>query len=147
MRRNSSGGVPSRVTKLWTGSGSIDVESVLGKGSTFTIRLSRVRKEPWRDARGSRASQKVEPGLVLLTEDDQQVRRVATRALEGHGFQVLEARSGAEALELAEQNVGRLSCVLTDLVMPLMGGDEFLRQLPDRPAGPGDHHVRLHRRR
>jgi two-component system cell cycle sensor histidine kinase/response regulator CckA len=111
--------------------GSIDVESSPGKQTTFTIRLPRRAPAPEDNAHPapSPLPEGVSWGLVLLAEDDPQVRRVAARALEGHGFEVLEAENGAVALELATQRAGRLSCVLTDVVMPIMGGREFIRRL------------------
>jgi signal transduction histidine kinase/CheY-like chemotaxis protein len=111
--------------------GSLDVQSSPGQKTTFTIRLPRRMSAPQESAEPTPTPQPsgVSWGLVLLAEDDPQVRRVAARALEGHGFEVLEAENGAIALELATQRVGRLSCVLTDVVMPIMGGHEFVRRL------------------
>jgi two-component system cell cycle sensor histidine kinase/response regulator CckA len=111
--------------------GSMDVESSPGEQTTFTIRLPRREPAPQAsdDPAPSPEPGPVSWGLVLLAEDDPQVRRVAARVLEGHGFEVLEAENGAIALELATQRAGRLSCVLTDVVMPIMGGREFVRRL------------------
>jgi CheY-like chemotaxis protein len=79
----------------------------------------------------------VTSGVVLLVEDDVQVRRVAAIALERQGFEVLEADNGTVALELAAPP-RRLSCVVTDVVMPIMGGVELVRRLrlldPDVPV-------------
>jgi CheY-like chemotaxis protein len=66
--------------------------------------------------------------VVLLVEDDAQVRRLARRTLQGHGFEVLEAENGAIALELMK-GAPTLRCVLTDAVMPIMGGIELVRRL------------------
>jgi signal transduction histidine kinase/CheY-like chemotaxis protein len=109
--------------------GSIQIESEVGRGTIFTIRLPRVLEPPtYQDIPAASGLRPIASGLVLLVEDDTQVRRVAARALEGHGFQVLEAENGTVALELAK-HAGRLSCVVTDVVMPLMGGVELLRGL------------------
>jgi CheY-like chemotaxis protein len=109
--------------------GSIEIESAPGHGTTFTIRLPRMAEAPARlDAPSSSSPRPTVSGVVLLVEDDAQVRRVAARALEGQGFQVLEAENGTVALELAKR-AQRLSCVVTDVVMPIMGGVELVRRL------------------
>ncbi len=58
---------------------------------------------------------------VLLVEDEDAVRRVAARVLTAHGYEVLEAASGEEAVQLIEQDI-RVDLLLTDVVMPGMDG-------------------------
>jgi signal transduction histidine kinase/CheY-like chemotaxis protein/ABC-type uncharacterized transport system substrate-binding protein len=109
--------------------GSIDIESAPGHGTTFVIRLPRVLAPPERAETSVCSSPRpIASGVVLLVEDDAQVRRVAARALERQGFQVLEAENGTVALELA-RHAPRLSCVVTDVVMPIMGGVDLVRRL------------------
>ena len=72
---------------------------------------------------------------VLLVEDEDPVRRVTARALRRRGFGVLEARDGREALDLWEEHAAAVDMVLTDLVMPRVGGEELARQLLE--AHPG----------
>ena len=76
-------------------------------------------------------------GLVLVVEDEPQVRRVARNALAESGYEVLEADNGVVALELTRLHHSRLRCVLTDIVMPILGGGELVRKLrsehPDLP--------------
>lgn len=62
---------------------------------------------------------------ILLAEDDDAIRSYVVRLLRRHGFQVLAARHGKEALELAEQHIGDIVLLLTDVVMPHMGGFEL----------------------
>ena len=74
---------------------------------------------------------------VLVVEDEPVVRRLARVALEESGYQVLEAADGAEALALLARANGQVSLVLSDVVMPRMGGrelDEVLRR--ERPELP-----------
>lgn len=66
---------------------------------------------------------------VLLAEDETQVRRILKRVLDLAGFRVLEARSGAEALELWAREKARISLLLTDMIMP---GGVSGRQLATR---------------
>ena len=77
-------------------------------------------------------------GRVLLVEDEEIVRQILARTLSAAGFDVLEARHGGEALEQLTQARGQVDVVLSDMVMPMMGGRELAAQLkrlyPDLPA-------------
>jgi len=66
---------------------------------------------------------------VLLAEDEDGVRRLARRALELHGYRVLEARDGREALTMSDQHPGPIDLLLTDALMPEMGGCELADHL------------------
>lgn len=72
---------------------------------------------------------------VLVVDDDPSVLRVASKVLRRADYEVLEAGGGAEALEIAEQRGGRIDLLLTDVVMPGMGGrqlaQEMTRRYPD----------------
>ena len=63
--------------------------------------------------------------LLLIVDDDPSVLQVASKVLNRGGYEILEAGGGAEALALAEQNEGKISLLLTDVVMPGMGGREL----------------------
>jgi signal transduction histidine kinase/ActR/RegA family two-component response regulator len=118
--------------------GSIAIESEPGRGATFIVRLPRQLQPPERLATAARTPPRARlSGLVLLVEDDPQVRGVARRALEKQGLQVLEAENGAVAVAFATQG-RKLSCVITDVVTPIMGGVELVRRIraldPDVPV-------------
>jgi PAS domain S-box-containing protein len=73
---------------------------------------------------------------VLLVEDDPAVRRTARRILERDGYQVLVAETGEEALERLRAHPQRVDLLITDLVMPGMGGAELMRQVADGRLPP-----------
>jgi DNA-binding NtrC family response regulator len=66
---------------------------------------------------------------VLLVEDDDQVRAVARSILRATGYQVIEARSAGEAILQSEKHKGAIHLLLTDVVMPQMGGPELAKRL------------------
>jgi two-component system cell cycle sensor histidine kinase/response regulator CckA len=66
---------------------------------------------------------------ILLVEDEAGVRRLARQILERQGYRVLEASHGPHALEMAEQCAGRIHGLVTDVVMPGMGGRELAERL------------------
>lgn len=69
---------------------------------------------------------------VLLVEDDDAVRRLATTALKRFGFTVLAASAGDEALRVASENPETIGVVLTDVVMPGMSGPQLVAALRER---------------
>jgi PAS domain S-box-containing protein len=114
--------------------GHIAVESAPGQGATFTIYLPRYIG-PSDVAASLRADRRTLPGgneTLLLVEDEAAVRSSARRLLERHGYSVLEARHGADALRIAEEHAPHIDLVLTDLVMPEMGGRELVERLRAR---------------
>jgi CheY-like chemotaxis protein len=105
--------------------GHIWLYSEPGKGTTFKVYLPRV-DEP---VTTSQASVKHSESLLgsetlLLAEDEQAVRRLARSVLERYGYNVLEAASGAEAIELIKRTAN-ISLLITDVVMPQMSGKEL----------------------
>ena len=77
---------------------------------------------------------------VFLVEDEPSVRRVVSQILRAHGYSVVHAANGVDALRLAEERSGeRIHLLLTDVVLPLMGGsdlaDQFSRHSPYQTAG------------
>jgi two-component system cell cycle sensor histidine kinase/response regulator CckA len=74
---------------------------------------------------------------VLVVDDEPAVRRFAARALEGEGYRVSTAKDGVEALELVGTAPKPMGLVVTDVVMPRLGGVELLRTLAaSHPALP-----------
>jgi hypothetical protein len=110
--------------------GNISVRSQPGKGATFKVYLPQSGPAcvvPL-DAAGETASGRGSE-TILLVEDDETVRALARRILEGCGYLVLEAQSAGDALVLCEKHKGNIDVLLTDVVMPRMSGRELAERL------------------
>ena len=101
-----------------------------GQGTTFKIYLPRVtgdtgaRETEQIPAKGLRGSE-----TILVVEDDDGLRNLARRVLQRYGYTVLQAREGEEALKVTEEHEGRIHLMLTDVVMPGMGGKDLAEHL------------------
>ncbi|MFA7430244.1 MAG: response regulator, partial [Rhodospirillaceae bacterium] len=126
--------------------GFIFVDSVLGKGTEFTIYLPRseATAEPAATRPVSAAKPGGEPsdadltggGLIMLVEDEDPVRVFAARALRNKGYTVIEARTGEGALDLLAEHA-HIDVLITDMVMPGLNGAELTRAVRrDRPDLP-----------
>ncbi len=111
--------------------GHIDVESQPGLGTTFRIWLPR-QEETHLNLATSRESALVLPAgkeTVLLVEDEDAVRKLLGQVLQFRGYQVLEARTGEEALQLCRQHQGKIALLVTDVIMPGMNGRQLVEQV------------------
>jgi signal transduction histidine kinase/CheY-like chemotaxis protein len=116
--------------------GYVWLESEPGQGTTVRIHLPeaevQAEEEPARPAVSARGGE-----IILVVEDEPVVRQLARAGLEDSGYQVMEAEDGADALALLARTDGQIDLVLSDVVMPRMGGKELneaLRSLrPDLP--------------
>ena len=116
--------------------GRIAVRSAPGKGAGFDIYLPRVYDAA---AVGPKSSTQIQlrPGkeTILLVEDEPAVRKMLRRFLVGGGYAVLEAADGADALKVASEHAGRIDLVISDVVMPRMGGEEMAKRLESLRPG------------
>ena len=112
--------------------GCVIVESEPGGGSTFKIFLPRTQESvatraPDRSlTTGSKAS-----GTILVVEDEEALLKLTVERLEESGYEVLQARDGIQALEIARSYKGSIQLLLTDVMMPRMGGITLARNLSE----------------
>jgi signal transduction histidine kinase len=116
--------------------GCIYASSTVGRGSTFDIFLPRVEAQ---------AGEKVEAvpsdhlpagnETILVAEDDQFVRNLVVTSLEQQGYRMLDAADGQQALRIAAGFTEKIHLLLTDVVMPVMGGAELARRLTELRPG------------
>jgi CheY-like chemotaxis protein len=108
-----------------------------GQGSTFKVYLL-ASSEPLDAAESERtASGRAAGELILVVEDESPVRSVVARALEEAGYRVREAEGGRQALELLADGGERVALVVTDVVMPGIGGKELAEGVSRlRPGTP-----------
>ena len=118
--------------------GYIFADSTPGKGTTFRVYLPRHIPEPESEAEPADAQPQPKPersrdltgtGRVLLVEDEDSVRNFAVRALTRQGYEVLEATTGVEALELFAAETQPIDIVVSDVVMPEMDGPTMLTEM------------------
>jgi two-component system, cell cycle sensor histidine kinase and response regulator CckA len=111
--------------------GQIVVDSVVGKGTIFRVFLPRIDAPSTSSGRfaldedaGPRGSE-----TVLLVEDDGDVREFVGDVLRAHGYDVLAAVDGPQALTIIEQHGGPIHLVVTDVIMPRMMGSEVAARI------------------
>jgi two-component system cell cycle sensor histidine kinase/response regulator CckA len=110
--------------------GYIKVESEAGHGATFALYFPTTDEPITALSRPlTRENPTVGSELVLLVEDNSVVRGLVSRALKRHGYRVVEAESGQQALALVETVREHIGLILSDVVMPGMQGPELVARL------------------
>jgi two-component system cell cycle sensor histidine kinase/response regulator CckA len=119
--------------------GYVWVYSEPGEGSVFKVYLpqARVASEPDEPATEPVAASGRGSETVLVIEDESVVRKLACRGLRDHGYNVVEASNGAQALRYIREHPQAVDLVISDVVMPEVGGRELGQRLatldPDLP--------------
>ncbi len=120
--------------------GHIFVTSEAGVGTKFRVLLPEVETVESRALESERRAVPPTPrdgsgrATVLVVEDDPSVRRATIRVLEAAGHTVLQATNGREAIQMAERNPGAIDVVVSDVIMPEVGGPELVRLMrQDQP--------------
>ena len=127
--------------------GFIQVDSVVGKGTSFALHFPALPEEAGRESPGEtppagpsdsdpppgpkppRGEEPSDGSLILVSEDEVEVQNLTALILEEEGYRVLRAQNGSEAVHLFTENADRIDLVLLDLVMPKMGGREVYDRL------------------
>lgn len=114
--------------------GDVDIDSARGRGTVIHLYLPIVEKlvVPEVSVQTFNLVVDASANTILFVDDNPKVSGVYVEALKAFGYQVLCAENGLEAIELFEENDGRIDLVITDIVMPKLGGFKFAE------------HVRLH---
>lgn len=110
--------------------GEIEVDSVEGKGTTFRIYLP--RSEDCNlivEDSSPVAKDTISHETILLVEDEEIIRTLFQQALEDQGYHVLTANNGLEALSLAGEYQETIDLIITDVIMPKMGGYELMQEI------------------
>ncbi len=136
-------GLPAVYGTVKQNGGTLSVESEIGKGTRVRIYLPRLdgSRAPARYAPPAQVSKSARSGFsphgletILLVEDEEAVRTLIREILCMHGYEVLEARQGGEAILISQSHKGSIQLLLTDMVMANMSGRELAGHLmPLRP--------------
>ena len=115
--------------------GYVWVYSEIDKGTSFKIYLPRVDQPEDETVPLVYWDAPLGTGTILLAEDEQEVREVARDFLESGGYTVLEARDGADALRVANSHEGAIDLLVTDMVMPVMSGQDLATAIVEKRPG------------
>ncbi len=115
--------------------GHIAVYSEPGQGTTFRVYLPRVGQYPLPDKKKNVESHLGGTESILVVEDEEAVRKLVCDVLSRSGYKIVSASNGEDALLLVEKHNGPLDLVLTDMVMPKMGGRDLVQRLTEIRPG------------
>jgi CheY-like chemotaxis protein len=118
--------------------GYVWVYSEPGEGTVFRIYLPRSDRDPTKATTVPERAVAGGTETILFVEDDDLVREAGTNALQRQGYTVMAANDGAHALEMLNAHHGVVHVLVTDVVMPVMGGKHLVREFrqlrPDTPV-------------
>ncbi|NWF37015.1 PAS domain S-box protein [Mariprofundus sp. KV] len=116
--------------------GAVEIDSKVGKGTTFRIYLPLIKGGIETVAETSDVLSVIEKGrTILLVDDEESVRSTTSEVLSSMGYHVMEAENGEVALQLFKENRGSIDIIISDVIMPRMGGVELfkaVRQLNEK---------------
>jgi signal transduction histidine kinase len=118
-----------------TAKGTIRIDSTVGEGTSIRVMLPRDQRELDAGVPAPSGAPVRGTGTILLVENDALVLNLVRRGLQGLGYDILVAYDGVAALEVAAQYEGPIALLLTDVVMPRMGGGILAQRMKEvRPA-------------
>jgi PAS domain S-box-containing protein len=115
--------------------GFVELESAVDRGTEIRLYFPTVAQPA--QAQTAEVALPMGPGgeTILVVEDENTVRRLVHRMLTGLGYTVLEARNGDDALTVFDRHAGTIDLVLTDVIMPRLGGPELVARLRQKTSG------------
>ncbi|HLP02760.1 MAG TPA: response regulator [Opitutaceae bacterium] len=116
--------------------GFIQLESSVGRGTEFRIYLPACAQLDCGEMQAVAEGPRGHGEVILLVDDERAVRQATRMMLERHGYRVVEARDGDDALERLEQHGTQIAAAVVDLLMPRMDGVELIRQMRRRASAP-----------
>ncbi len=116
--------------------GRVQIYSELGHGTTVAVMLPSTEEAPSAASAAQEQDRSIDGAdTVLIVEDEAPLREVTARMLARHGYHVLAARDGAQALELASGHQGPIDLLVADVVMPRMLGREVAERVKELRPG------------
>ena len=109
--------------------GYIHVYSEPGQGTTFKIYLPAVEGEAVQVQKEQISTDLTGTETILIVENDDALRNLVRKILKLQGYRILDAENGIEALKVSKKHEGRIHLVITDVVMPKMGGRKLVERL------------------
>jgi CheY-like chemotaxis protein len=128
MGKGTGLGLATALTIVRSHGGFLNVYSDLGRGTRFSVYIPTAKTE-------ERAKSAVQPGtmprgadeLILVVDDEENIREITRATLEKFGYRVLTATDGTDAMAIYAQNRAEISLILTDIAMPYMDGTALIR--------------------
>ncbi len=109
--------------------GFVNLYTEIGRGTTFKVYLPAATTQTVAPSAPQAGAPLGRGELVLVIDDEAAIREITQDTLEAHGYRVLTASEGAEAVALFARSAGGVAVVLTDMTMPLMDGQATIRAL------------------
>lgn len=109
--------------------GALRVESKPGRGTTFRVLFHASEMGALRKDHEAEETEWKGTGTILVVDDEETVRTLGRKMLDRSGFATLTACDGRDAVEVFRQNADKIVCVLLDLTMPHMDGEEAFREI------------------
>ncbi len=122
-------GLPTALAIVKSHSGFINVYSEVNRGTTFKVYLPAVKANIAQEVEEHIKLPAGQGEVILVVDDEAQIREIASLTLETHGYRVLTANDGAEAIAVYAQNNDKIKVVLMDMMMPVMEGAASIREL------------------
>jgi PAS domain S-box-containing protein len=109
--------------------GHVDVVTAPGQGTAFTIHFPAVAEAPTSTSAADTPAVLQGRETILLVEDERPIRELVRKVLSGYGYTVIEAVDAFEAMEMAAAHPAPVHLLLSDIVMPRMGGPELAQRV------------------